>query len=197
MTVQTNFTEVPSGGKQFWLRRLALGAALVLLLGLLGWFLVRGGSSVATSKKGSAPPPAQVQVSQNAPGAPRATGAAPVESSAALKNQLEQVISEVKEANQKKDLSLLLSHYSPNFPQLTQRAQTISKNWKIYDYPNMSFELKDVKLLPDKTAAARVIWEVETQNISTRKSQISSKTYLVRFARESGQWRIKALDNAE
>jgi hypothetical protein len=90
-----------------------------------------------------------------------------------------------------------LSHYSPNFPQLPQRAQSISKIWKTYDYPKMEFEIKEVRLLADNTALVRVTWNVEVQNISTQKNKNVSKTYLIRFVRESGQWRIKALDNAE
>ncbi|HEY9074268.1 MAG TPA: hypothetical protein VIN67_09075, partial [Desulfobaccales bacterium] len=88
-------------------------------------------------------------------------------------------------------------YYSPNFPQLPQRAQRISKDWKVYDYPEMEFEIKEVRLLADKTAVAKVIWNVEVQNISTRKIKNVSKTYQIRFVQESGQWRIKALDKTE
>ena len=45
-----------------------------------------------------------------------------MDSTAQLKSQLAQVLAGIKEANQKKDLSQLLSQYSPNFPQLQQRA---------------------------------------------------------------------------
>jgi hypothetical protein len=196
MSKQQKSSYGPSRWRQFWVQRFLLGLGLVLL-GLLAWFLVRGASSFTSSRQSSTPAPAQAQVSDPSPAERRVVAVAPVDPTAALKSQLERVLSEIKEANQKKDLSLLLSHYSPNFPQLTQRAQLISKNWKIYNYPNMSFDITEVKLLPDKTASARVAWEVEAQNISTKKSETLSKTYLVRFARESGQWRIKTLENAE
>ena len=120
-----------------------------------------------------------------------------MDAAAALQSQLTQVLTGIKEANQKKDLPQLLSHYSPNFPQLQQKAQNISKNWKTYDYLEMDFHLKEVRLLADQTAVARVTWNVETRNISTRKNKNVTKTYVIRFARESGQWRIRALDPAE
>ena len=120
-----------------------------------------------------------------------------MDSTPPLKSQLAQVLAGIKQANQKKDLPQLLSHYSPSFPQLQQRTQHISQTWKIYDYPKMDFEMTEVRLLDDQTAVARVTWKVEAHHISTLKNKHISKTYLIRFARESGQWRIKALDKAE
>jgi hypothetical protein len=79
---------------------------------------------------------------------------------------------------------------------LTQRAQSISKTWKIYDYPKMEFTITELKVMADDTVEARVTWEVEAKNISTQKSQNISKAYWIKFVRESGHWRIKALDQA-
>jgi hypothetical protein len=128
---------------------------------------------------------------------PAAAAKVPAESSATLESQVAQVLAGIREANQKKDLSQLLSHYSPNFPQLQQRVQYISKTWKIYDYPKMDFKITEVRLLANKTAQARVTWNVEAQNISTLKNKTIVKTYLVRFGRESSQWRIKSLQQEE
>ena len=181
--------------KNFWTRGfvLVLGLALV---GFLVWFFVRETPSPLTFIEGETVPPAQVLSEPSAP-ADRQVPSVSGEATALLKNQLEQVIAEIRDANQKKDLSQLLSHYSANFPQLTQRAQSISKNWKIYDYPKMGFEIKEIKRLADDAALARVTWDVEAINMNTLKSKNISKTYWIRFVRESGQWRINALDNAE
>jgi hypothetical protein len=143
----------------------------------------KAGGSSGFAQGNSAPPPAAAKV--------------PAESTATLESQLAQVLAGIREANQKKDLSQLLSHYSPNFPQLQQRVQYISKTWKIYDYPKMDFKITEVRLLANKTAQARVTWNVETQNISTLKNKTIVKTYLVRFGRESSQWRIKSLQQEE
>ena len=129
--------------------------------------------------------------------APPAAVRVPAESPASLESQLAQVLAGIREANQKKDLSQLLSHYSPNFPQLQQRVQYISKNWKIYDYPIMDFKITEVRLLANKTAQARVTWNVEAKNISTLKNKTVVKTYLIRFGRESNQWRIISLQPGE
>ena len=174
-----------------------LGAGLVLI-GFLTWSLTSG----------TAPPPQpdkpMVQV-QPVPDQPEPTAPATskigsqvaAHPTADLKSQIEKVLTGIKEANQKKDLPQLLSYYSSNFAQLPQRAQTFSKNWKVYNYPQMEFEIKEVKLVADNNAAVKVAWNVEVQNITTKKQKEISKTYLVRFVKESGHWRIKALGKVE
>jgi ketosteroid isomerase-like protein len=183
--------------KRLRVQGLLLGAGLVLI-GLLAWSLTRGTAVSPTSdKKPDQVQQVQVRPAQSAAAAPRVGPKVAAESTAGLKSQIEQVLTGIKEANQKKDLSQLLSYYSPNFPQLPQRAQSISKAWKVYDYPKMEFEIKDVRLVADNNAVIKVTWNVEVQNISTKKYKDMSKTYLVRFAKESGQWRIKALEKTE
>lgn len=181
--------------KRLWIHGFALGLGVVLI-GFLVWFSLRDTPSSPTSEKGEKAPQAQAQPDQNAPAGPQAATKVPAEPAAILKGQLEQVLAGIKEANQKKNLSQFLSHYSPNFAHLTQRAQDVSKAWKIYDYPKMEFEIKEIRPLDDNTIEGLVKWEVEAQNSSTLKRKNISKTYLIRFVRESGQWRIKALDEA-
>ena len=178
----------------------ALGAVLVLI-GLVTWFFMKGTTSSPPSLTGGKDGEVQVPTGQTQPGkdlpVPSPTAAVPAESTAALESQLAQVLTGIREANQKKDLSQLLSNYSPNFPQLQQRVQQISKSWKIYDYPKMDFNITEIKLLANKTAQARVTWNVGTQNITTRKNNTIIKTYVIRFGKESSQWRIISLQPQE
>jgi len=176
--------------------------AVVVLIGLVAWFFMKGTPSSPPSLTGGKAAEVQVPHRETQPGkdlpvAPPAAAEVQAESTATLESQLAQVFAGIREANQKKDLSQLLSHYSPNFPQLQQRVQYISKTWKIYDYPKMDFKITEVRLLANKTAQARVTWDVEAQNISTLKNKTIVKTYLVRFGRESNQWRIKSLQQEE
>ncbi|MHB8069127.1 MAG: Cif family virulence factor [Desulfobaccales bacterium] len=179
-----------------WLRGLGLGLGLVLV-GLLLWFFIQGRAFFTVSEKGNEALPVQAQPAPGTAAAPPSALNVPPAPASVLKSQLEQVLAGIREANRKRDLSQLLSYYSPNFPQLTQRAQSISKTWKIYNYPKMEFDIQEVKLLDDNMAVARVTWLVEAQNISTMKQKTIARTYLITFARESGQWRISALDKAE
>ncbi len=176
--------------------------AVVVLIGLVAWFFMQGAPSSPPSLTGGKA--AEVQVphretrsGKNLPVPAPAAGEVPAESTATLESQLAPVLAGIREANQKKDLSQLLSHYSPNFPQLQQRVQQISKAWKIYNYTKMDFKITEIKFLANKTAQASVTWNVETQNITTRKNNTVVKTYVVRFGKESSQWRIISLQPQE
>ena len=182
--------------KHIWIHGFVIGVGAVLI-GFFVWFVITETPSSSTSHPGETAPQVQAPPGGGLPAGPTVASQAPVNSTPPLKSQLAQVLAGIKAANQKKDLPQLLSHYSPSFPQLQQRTQHISQTWKIYDYPKMDFEMTEIRLLDDQTAVARVTWEVEAHHIGSLKNKNISKTYLTRFARESGQWRIKALDKAE
>jgi hypothetical protein len=174
-----------------------LGAGAVLV-GLIIWFFMKGTPPSPPSLTGGKSAEVQAPHKETQPGkgppvVPLTAAKVPAESTATLENQLAQVLTGIRDANQKKDLSQLLRHYSPNFPQLQQRVQYISKTWKIYDYPKMDFKITEVRFLVNKTAQAKVTWHVEAQNISTLKNKTFIKTYLITFGRESNQWRIISL----
>jgi hypothetical protein len=169
--------------KHIWVHGFVIGVGVVLI-GFVVWFCLGGTPSSSSLHKDETVPQAQARQAQAPPaevppaGSPGASPA-PVDSTAQLESQLTQLLAGVKEANQKKDLHQLLRHYSPNFPNLRQRVQHISKAWKFYDYPKMDFEITQVNLLTDQIAVARVTWDIEAHNISTQKNKTFSKTYVI------------------
>ena len=167
---------------------------VIVLIGLLVWFFWEGSSSTVPrhAKPG---PPVKALPGKSLPGSTKVTPLPPPAATPTLKNQLSRVLDGIKQANQQKDLAKLLSYYSPNFPRLTNRAQNISKSWKTYNYPKMDFDIKGVKRLNEDTALARVTWNVEAQYLGTQKSKNISKTYQIKFVKESGHWRIEAMQN--
>jgi hypothetical protein len=181
--------------KHVWIHGFVLGLVIVLIA-LLTWFLLKEEPLTVSSENRAESSPPQAQPPPSPPAVPPVAALSPAEAPA-LQGQLEQVLAGIREANQKKDLSQLLSHYSPNFPQLTQRAQGISKTWKVYNYPKMDFDVKEIRLLAPDTATAQVTWKVEAQNISTTKFKTISKSYLIKFVKESNQWRIVSLNSTE
>lgn len=174
--------------KHIWIHGFVIGVGVVLT-GFLVWFFLTDTLWSSTSPREGTALLVQAPAGAGPP--------APAEAAAHLKSQLAPVLAGIKEANQKKDLPQLLSQYSPNFPQLQQRVENIAKTWKIYDYPKMDFAITEARLLADQTAEARVNCEVEAHHTGTHHHKNIVKTYLIRFARESGQWRIKALNQAE
>ena len=114
-----------------------------------------------------------------------------------LKIQLAQVLEAIRDRTQKKDLSGLMSLYSPSFPQLSDKTQDIKKSWRLFEYPKMDFEVLEAKAVDASSAVARVTWHVAVKNLTTHKSKALSKTYQVTFRKEDGQWHILGLQNAQ
>lgn len=139
---------------------------------------------------------AKHQIEPILPAVPNNSPPAPGHPVASLETQLAQVLDGIKETNQKKDLDRLLSFYSPNFPQLSEKAHTIKNTWKTYDYQKMAFKIEEIKLGADNTATALVTWEVLAKDLRTRKMKDISKTYRVTFVREASQWQILGLKDA-
>jgi hypothetical protein len=155
--------------KHIWIHGFVIGVGVVLIS-----FVITGPPPSSTCHKDEKAPQVQTPQAQPpsaevSPASPPAAPPAPVDSTAQLKSQLTQVLAGIKEANQEKDLPQFLRHYSANFPKLHQRAQHISKTWKIYDYPKMDFEITEVNPQAGQIAMARVTWDIEAHNLSPEK----------------------------
>jgi ketosteroid isomerase-like protein len=165
------------------------GCGLIVLL-MAAWSYSRGGlipwhihKEMPTETRVQTEPKESVQLAKSP--------------TASLKAELEALLEALKEANQKKDLPQFVSVYSSAFPQLTQKSQEISRIWAVYDYPDMRFKIEAVEALPPDGAFAKVIWEMEAENRRTKNKKTITKAYLVWFTKESGQWRIRALEKAK
>ncbi len=182
--------------KRLWLNGFLAGIGALIVI-LLIWSFIWGRPWATTKRQedvrlplsqapaNPAAPPAPVSEATPPPGA---TAKPP----ATLKEELEAVLARLAEANEKKDLSQLLSVYDPAFPDLVRKTKEISRTWTIYDYRSMRFHIEEISSPSPNEALARVIWEVETRNRSTRKIKNFSITYQVRFTKALGQWRMKA-----
>jgi len=187
---------LPSLMKRLWVHGFLVGFALVLVILLAWWFLWGTPAPSTTAEKETAPSPqAQPGPGEAARGEPAVAAPAPPAAAAALKRQLEEVLAGVREANLRQDLPQLVNLYAPDFPQRKEREQSISKSWKVYDYLDMTFRMDEVKSLATDRASARVTWDVETRNRKTKALKQVTKAYLAWFTKDSGQWRIQALEN--
>jgi hypothetical protein len=113
-----------------------------------------------------------------------------------LQSQLARIFDGIRESNQKKDLDRLSGFYSPKFPLLSKKTQSIKQSWRLYDYQKMEFKIHEINMLDEDTAVAWVTWDVDLKELSTDKVKNISKTYQVTFIKESGQWNIIGLKNA-
>jgi len=184
--------------KRLWIHGFLVGCGGVLLL-LLIWFFIWGwpfasgpeGPEEAKTASGTTAGPA-APLKQVPTSPPPALG--PRQPEAALRNQLTAILVKLGEAQQKKDLPLLMSLYAPSFPNLDEKAREIAATWKTYDFPSLKFRIMEIKSQDPENVVATVTWEAETKNRATQAIQTFTKVYLVWFTQDAGRWRIKGLD---
>lgn len=193
----------PSPWKNPWVWGLLVGAGLIIVL--LPWLFISGSPShlvpettapkVAGGKSGlSAPTPAP-PISGPSPGVGAAPPAGEAPSTdAVLKNQLAEVLNQLREAQLKKDITQYVRAYSPDFPNFDQRRQKTLAVWGVFDYSSLDFELKEAKPLDADHAFAQVTWNIKTEEKKTQNSKTLTQTYKVWFTKDSGQWRINKLE---
>lgn len=90
-----------------------------------------------------------------------------------------------------------MSVYSLTYPQLdTKRADTL-KAWEDFDFTNLVFTINKVQSLDSDNAMAWVTWYIDTKNRRTQELSSYTQTFQVRFVKEMGKWRIRALEEVE
>ncbi len=186
--------------KRLWVHGFLVGLGSVAVI-LLVWVLIRGIHGPPSPRDSAA----TISFSQTRPHQAPKIGAVPTVTSTSspisnptviLRTQVEQVLERVRAANQNKDLSQLLTLYSPTFSELPKKTQEIARAWVTCNYPKMEFLIKEVKLLPDARVFAQVIWHIQVEDRKTKNLREVTRDYLLWLIKESGEWRIQALQKA-
>ncbi|MEJ2673319.1 MAG: hypothetical protein P8168_14195 [Deltaproteobacteria bacterium] len=180
--------------KRVWIHGFVVGLGVVSAIFLL-WVLIRGIHAPPTSTVKNSPFQTQSRQTPQASRIPSAKEISPslTPTGVALKTQLKKVLSGIKEANQSKNLNQLLAFYSRRFPELPQRAQKIARSWENINFSKLKFRIAQVKPLPDDRVFTRVIWDFQMEDPLTKNLREVTRTYLVWFVNESGEWRIQAI----
>ncbi len=134
-------------------------------------------SVVPPSGKGSVPPVTETPLS-----------------AAVLRDQLAELLSQLKEAQLKKDISRYSQSFSPDFPDFDKRRQKTLAVWEAYDYSHMDFALTAIQPLDPDHAQAQVTWNFSILQKKTQTSKSESQTYRVWFSKNGGRWRISKLE---
>jgi hypothetical protein len=126
---------------------------------------------------------------------PRATKQTPEEHPAAFSGTPEgqaliNLLTQMRQAQLKKDIHLLFEAYSPKFPDLARRRQLMAEIWKKYDYLDSHFYLSDIIVKNKALILAKVTWVIKARDRQTNKTKTFSKTYQVYFSKDSGKWLI-------
>ncbi len=111
-----------------------------------------------------------------------------------LKQELEELLQNMREAQLKKDLDQYLSYYSTNFPDLDKKRQITAKNWELYDYLDLEYKIDEVKLLITGNASALVTWKIKYRNKGSEDVKYITQKFNIMLSNDSNKWRIRKLE---
>jgi hypothetical protein len=178
----------PPTGIPTWVIGLLAGSGIIIII-LLVMLFTRGTTTPPVS-----PPAPKVEAPGAAPTAPPAPAPAPA---ASLKEQLQNVLSTLREAQLHKNILQFMSVYSLTYPELDEKRGSTLKSWEHYDYTSLVFTVDKIQSIDPDNAVAWVTWYVDTRNRRTQELTSSTQKYKVRFAKEMGKWRIRSLEEVD
>lgn len=181
----------PPSGIPTWLIGLLAGSGVIIII-LLVMLFTRG-----TSTPPGPPPAPKVEAPAPAPTAPPAPTPAPAPTATSLKEELQNVLSALREAQLKKDILQFMSVYSLTYPELDDKRGSTLKSWESYDYTSLVFTVDKIESIDPDNAIAWVTWYIDTRNRRNQELSSSTQKYKVRFAKELGKWRIRSLEEVE
>ncbi len=161
-----------------WVIGALAGAAIIIILLLIVIF-----SRIGTTPAPPSPPPPALAT----PGAPAAS----------LQDQLETVLSTLRNAQLQKNIDRFMSVYSQSFPSYDLKRQDTLKYWQGYDFTNLVFTVDKVQATDPDHATASVIWYVDVRNRENKELTSATQKYQVQFVKENGKWRIIALQQEQ
>jgi len=173
------------------------GAGIIIIILLI----------VVFSRTGPAPAPPAPAPQVEAP-APPAPGPAPAVTPPAapapapapseeLKDQLQKVLSALREAQMKKNITEFMSVYSTTYPNYDQKRKDALNSWDNFDYANLVFTVDKIQAIDPNNALAWVTWYMDIRNRNTQELSSATQTYQARFVKEMGNWRIRELKEVQ
>jgi uncharacterized Zn finger protein (UPF0148 family) len=169
----------PPTGIPAWVIGLLVGSGIIIII-LLVMLFTRGTST----------PPVSTP-------APKVEAPAPAPTATSLKEQLQNVLSTIREAQLHKDIFQFMSVYSLTYPELDDKRANTLQSWEHYDYTSLVFTVDKIESIDPDNAIAWITWYVDTRNRRTQELSSSTQKYKVRFAKELGKWRIRSLEEVE
>ena len=107
------------------------------------------------------------------------------------------ILEQIRTAQLKKDINLILDAYSPGFPNLDQKKENILKTWQQYDYLDMHFRVETIQKLNAHNLIVTVVWDIILQDVRSKKKSSLLKEFTIRLSDVSGKWLIQELIQGE
>ena len=81
-----------------------------------------------------------------------------------MKGKLQKVLSTLRDAQLKKNITEYMSVYATNFPNSEQKRQDTLNSWENYEYANLVFTVDKVQAIDANNALAWVTWYMDVRN---------------------------------
>jgi len=175
----------PPKGMQPWVLGLVIGVGVIIAILLILLF-------TRVTPTPPLPPKAEAPAEE-----PTARGTTAPTPAPALKEQLQGVLANLREAHLKKDILLYMNCYSLAFPDRDAKRKETLKTWDNYDYANLVFTLSELQPLDSENAIAQATWYIDTRDRRTQELGSLKQVYQIRFAKELGNWRIRSLEEID
>jgi ketosteroid isomerase-like protein len=96
----------------------------------------------------------------------------------------------IRQANLKKDINLLMSCYASDYKDLEERRRTALQSWSRYNYLDLDYVLK-VESVSIDSAKARVEWQIRSIPVTGGQPEEGKSVLNVIFQKEKNEWKIK------
>lgn len=104
--------------------------------------------------------------------------------------KVEVFLNNFRSAQLQKDLERYLAFYSPNFPDLQNKKETMSKIWATYDYINLNYKILEIKPISENTLFVKVSWDAGIKNQKNGTIKKLTKTYDITLKFEANKMLI-------
>jgi hypothetical protein len=177
--------------------------SIILLLMVAGYFLInhfstgeRVGSQIPISKKTIRSPEKESSTTSKEPSPAVPSSALPVVLLPQEIQKLLDLLEDIRQANLKKNIGLLMSCYASDYEGLEERRRTALQSWEKYNYLDLDYVLK-VESVSVDAAKARVEWQIRSIPIAGGKLEEGKSALNVIFQKEKNQWKIKEVAPAK
>ena len=126
----------------------------------------------------------------SSPGLPPAT--APVsDKTDTLQRDVERLAERIRAAHMKKDMSLFISCYASDYPNLGELERQTYENWKNFDFKNVSYNISNLRRTGPNQASGELVWNLQLVNNQTKASEMLRSVVNVTLEDNNGTWKIK------
>lgn len=106
------------------------------------------------------------------------------------------LLENIRQANLKKNISLLMSCYATDYQDPEERRRTALQSWSKYNYLDLDYVLK-VESVSIDSAKARVEWKIRSIPVTGGQPEEGKSVLNVTFQKEKNEWKIKEVAPAK